>query len=85
MKGCSELEKFFYHHTCLVFFFSLTCNLIVPKQPVEGIISIDIKSEKILIKGDTDISGSIELADKFKVYVRIFGFSIDHGMNKILA
>ncbi len=61
----------------------MTCNLIVPKQPVDGIISIDIKSEKILAKGDTDISGSMELAEKFKVFVRIFVL-IDPTMNKNL-
>jgi hypothetical protein len=71
MKGCNRLYKEFYHYTDL-FFFSLTCHLIIPKQPVDGIISIDIKSEKTLAKGDTDISGTMELTEKFKVFVRIF-------------
>ncbi len=55
-----------------MFWFSLICNLTIPKQPVEGIISIDIKPKRILSMGDTDTSGSIELTEKFKVYVKIF-------------
>jgi len=51
--------------------FSLTCNLILPKQPVEGVISIHIQSGKILSIGDTDISGSIEFPEKFNVYVSV--------------
>lgn len=43
----------------------------IPKQPVEGTISVDIKSERILSKGDTDISGLVEIAEKFNVYVSI--------------
>jgi len=66
------IKKKFYNK--LFFYFSLTCNLIIPKQPVEGTISIDIKPKKILAMGDTDISGSIELTEKFKVYVKIFIF-----------
>jgi hypothetical protein len=50
---------------------SLTCNLIVPKQAVEGIISISINPERILAVGDTDISGTIDFPEKFKVYVRM--------------
>ncbi len=52
--------------------FSLICNLIIPKQPIEGIISIDIKPKHSLAIGDTDISGSIELTEKLNVYVRIW-------------
>ncbi|CAF2311605.1 unnamed protein product [Rotaria sp. Silwood2] len=48
---------------------SLICSLIIPKQPVEGIISIDIKPERTLSKGDTDVSGLIELTEKFNVYI----------------
>jgi hypothetical protein len=54
--------------------FSLTCNLSIPKKPVEGTISIDIKSEKTLDMGDTDISGLLEFTEKFKVYVSMFVF-----------
>jgi hypothetical protein len=50
---------------------SLTCNLIVPQQAVEGIISININPERILAIGDTDISGRIEYPEKFKVYVSV--------------
>ncbi|CAF4313265.1 unnamed protein product [Rotaria sordida] len=48
---------------------SLICSLIIPKQPVEGIISIDIRPERTLSKGDTDISGLTELTEKFNVYI----------------
>ncbi|CAF5209901.1 unnamed protein product, partial [Rotaria magnacalcarata] len=47
---------------------SLMCNLIIPKQPVDGIISISIQPERILSKGDTDISGAIQLTEKLNVY-----------------
>ena len=50
--------------------FSLICNLIIPKQPVEGIILINIKPNYTLNVGDTDISGLVELTDKISVYVR---------------
>ncbi|CAF4667346.1 unnamed protein product [Rotaria sp. Silwood1] len=48
---------------------SLTCNLIIPKQEVEGIISVNIKPNRMLSVGDTDISGSIEHQEKFHVYI----------------
>ncbi|CAF3574252.1 unnamed protein product [Rotaria socialis] len=48
---------------------SLMCNLSVPKQPVDGIISISIQPERTLSKGDTDISGAIQLTEKLNVYV----------------
>jgi hypothetical protein len=41
----------------------------IPKQPVEGTISIDIKPDRVLLPGDTDLSGSIELVEKLNVYV----------------
>jgi hypothetical protein len=44
--------------------------LIIPKQAVEGIISMNIKPNYTLIKGDADITGSIELPEKLNVYVR---------------
>lgn len=49
--------------------FSLTCNLILPKQATQGSISINIQPRKRLYPGDTDISGSIEYPEKFKIYV----------------
>ena len=49
----------------------MTCRLLIPKQPIEGIVSIDIEPERILDIGDTDISGSIQSEEKFNVYVRI--------------
>ena len=51
--------------------FSLTCNLIIPKQEVKGIISLDISSERTLSIGDTDIIGSIDFPEKFDVYVSV--------------
>ncbi len=51
--------------------FSLTCNLILPKQVTEGSILITIQPERILLTGDTDISGRIEFPEKFKVYVSV--------------
>ncbi|CAF0972266.1 unnamed protein product [Rotaria sordida] len=48
---------------------NLTCNLIIPKQAVEGIISVNIRPKRILSIGDTDISGLIEYPDKFHVYI----------------
>jgi len=64
----------FRNHIKLInfFSFSLTCNLIIPKQVVEGIISIDVKPKHELMIGDTSISGSIELPEKLNVYVNIF-------------
>ncbi len=43
----------------------------IPKQPAEGIISINIQPERILSIGDTDISGTIEFPGKFNVYVSV--------------
>lgn len=51
--------------------FSLTCNLLIPKQPMEGVISIDIQPGKILSIGDTDVSGTVEFPEKFSVYVSV--------------
>lgn len=53
-------------------FFSLTCHLAIPKQPVEGIVSLEIKPRRALSKGDTDLSGSAEFIDKLTIFVRIF-------------
>jgi hypothetical protein len=53
------------------FFFSLTCNLILPKRAVTGMISINIQPGKILSIGDTDISGTLEFPEKFHVYVSV--------------
>ena len=41
----------------------------MPRQPAEGVISIDIQPGRILSIGDTDVSGSVEFAEKFHVYV----------------
>ncbi len=49
----------------------MTCNLILPKQAGEGIISINIQPGKILSIGDTDIAGTIEYPGKFHVYVSV--------------
>ncbi len=65
MTGFCWLEKILWEY----FYCSLTCNLIIPKQPVNGTISIDIKPNNTLATGDTDISGSIELTEQLKVYV----------------
>lgn len=50
----------------------------VPKQPVEGNILIDIRPERVLSKGDTDTSGAVPVAEKFKVYVNIRLFVYSH-------
>ena len=58
---------------------SLICNLTVPKQPMDGILSVDIKPGKTLEMGDADTSGSMELTDLLSIYVRIFfSFFDDH-------
>ncbi|UJR25877.1 hypothetical protein I4U23_007227 [Adineta vaga] len=48
---------------------SLTCNLTIPKQPVNGILALDIKPNHSLALGDTDISGFIELNEKLNIYI----------------
>ncbi|CAF3033085.1 unnamed protein product [Rotaria sp. Silwood2] len=58
---------------------SLTCNLTIPKQAVEGVISVNIKPKRILSIGDTDISGSIEYPEKFHVYIPKPILVPDHG------
>jgi len=64
-------KLFFKLEIDLFLFFSLTCNLILPRQAAEGFISINIQTGKILSVGDTDISGSIEFPEKFHVYVSV--------------
>lgn len=49
--------------------FSLTCNLIVPKQRAEGIVAVEVQPERTLLMGDTDTSGSIEYTEKLNIYV----------------
>ena len=49
---------------------SLTCNLTVPRQAIDGNISVEIQSDRKLSIGDTDIFGTIQLQEKFQVYVR---------------
>lgn len=53
------------------FSISLTCNLTVPKQPMDGILSLDIKPGKTLDISDTDISGSMESTELLSIYVSI--------------
>ncbi|CAF0773881.1 unnamed protein product [Adineta ricciae] len=48
---------------------SLTCNLTVPRQSASGIISLDIKPNRSLALGDTDLLGSIELSEKLNIYI----------------
>lgn len=43
----------------------------VPKQPAKGIIIVDIKTNRMLSVGDTDITGSFEYPETFHVYVNI--------------
>ncbi|CAF1388189.1 unnamed protein product [Adineta steineri] len=58
---------------------SLTCNLIIPKQPVQGIISINIKSDRELSMGDTDIFGSVNFPEKFNIYIPKAILKPDYG------
>ncbi|CAF4300412.1 unnamed protein product, partial [Adineta steineri] len=58
---------------------SLTCNLIIPKQPVQGIISINIKSYRELSMGDTDIFGSVNFPEKFNIYIPKAILKPDYG------
>ena len=60
-------------------FSSLTCHLAVPKQPVEGIVSMEIKPRRTLSKGDTDLSGSAEFIDKLTIYVRLSQPACEEG------
>lgn len=53
------------------FSFSLTCNLTIPRQSASGIISLDIKPNRSLALGDTDLLGGIELSEKLNIYVRM--------------
>ncbi|CAF0881012.1 unnamed protein product [Adineta steineri] len=48
---------------------SLICDLIVPKQSSQGMVSIYVKSEHSLAIGDTDISGTVELTEKLNIYI----------------
>jgi hypothetical protein len=52
-------------------FFSLTCNLILPKQSAKGVVSISIRPENQLAVGDTDVSGSTIYPEEFNVYVSL--------------
>ncbi|CAF3798026.1 unnamed protein product [Adineta steineri] len=58
---------------------SLTCNLIIPKQPVQGVISINIKSDRELSMGDTDIFGSVNFPEKFNIYIPKAILKPDYG------
>ena len=49
---------------------SLICDLIIPRQPMAGVIWIDIRPNRVLTIGDTDIAGSVEYPDIFYVFVR---------------
>ena len=51
--------------------FSLTCNLIVPKQRAEGIVAVEVQPERTLLMGDTDTTGSIEYTEKLNIYVSV--------------
>ena len=37
---------------------------------MEGIVSVEIKPRRLLLPGDTDLSGSLEFSEKLNVYVR---------------
>lgn len=49
----------------------LTCSLLVPKQPTNGTITIDVQPTEDETSGSSDISGSVDYHEKFYVYVNL--------------